>query len=147
MTASTNTTVYGLSPSRKVERNFTLKDNKVTGMKYPLDKSPGNGYFSKSSDVEVIKSSLRSLIRTSRGERFMLPEYGCDVKKFLMEPLDRQLFMEIKDEVLYSIRRYLQSVFVNKIQVFEAKDMTLRISLYCAYKDLDIQYFKTGVKV
>ena len=147
MSIATTTTLYGTRPSRKIERNLTIKDDKVVGMKYSLEKNPGSGYFSKSADTEVIKSNLITLLRTTKGERFMLPDFGCNLQQFLMEPITQELFVEIREEVLSSIRKYMKNVFVSKIQVFEAKDMTLKIVLYCGYKDVDIKYFKVGVKV
>ena len=110
MAIPTSTTTYGKLLPTKALRDATLKDDKLCGFKYPPQATPGNGYFSKSSGMDIVNSSIRSLVRTERGERFMLPDYGCNLRKFLMEPMDETTFRLIKEEIEVSFRRYLKSV-------------------------------------
>jgi phage baseplate assembly protein W len=147
MTLSNNVTVYGNVPSNQIQETTTSDVFKLTGLIYPIPTDPKNGYFSKSSNVSLIKSNLKSLIKTIRGERFMRPDYGCNLKRFLMEPLDETLFNMIKEEIVISIRRYLRTVSIEKIQVFETRDSELKVNLYCTIKDASLTSFDIGVKV
>ena len=124
-----------------------LQDPKLQGLNYPIPKNPKNGYFSKASNLKLIKSNFSSLIRTERGERFMRPDYGCNLRKFLLEPLDEAVFAAIKEEVVLSVRRYLGTVAVNKIQVFETRSSQLRVNLFCSVKDAISSAFSIGVRV
>ena len=62
------------------------------------------GFLKKCSDIEVVKSSLIQLLLTAKGERLMLPNYGTNLRKYLMEPLDQATFTSIKKEIQQSIR-------------------------------------------
>ncbi len=56
------------------------------------------------SDIEDINSSLEILLSTQIRERVMQPEYGCDLKDFLFEPINLSFitFMEtlVKDAIV-----------------------------------------------
>ena len=147
MAISTNVTTYGTTTPRLIQRPTVLKDPSLTGLVYPVPKSPKNGYFSKSTNLQLIKSNLNSLIRTERGERFMRPDYGCNLRKFLMEPLDEATFAEIKDEVVTSIRRYLSTVAIGKLQVFETRSGQLKVNLFCSVRDAISTAFNIGVRI
>ena len=147
MAISNNVTRYGQVPPSVIKNPVALKNPKLQGLNYPIPANPDKGYFSKSSNLNLIKSNLRSLIRTSRGERFMRLDYGCDLERFLMEPLDEAIFVAIKEEIIFSIRRYLSSVSVGKIQVFETQDSSMKVNLYCSLNDSISSAFNIGVRI
>lgn len=147
MAIPTSTTIYGSIVPNRIKNDSTLKTSKITGLKYPLEPSPKNGYYSKQSGFDLIKSSLRSIIRTERGERFMLPEYGCNLKRFLMEPIDQTTFGLIKDDILVSIGKYLGKVTVNKLQIIETRSNTLNVKLFCSVRDNAVINFDVNLEV
>ena len=147
MTLSDSVKVYGKVAPRTIAQTVDNKVSELAGMRYPLPKSPERGYFSKSVNASLVNSGLRDIIRTVPGERFMLPDYGCNVRNFLFEPLDEGTFLAIKDDVTTSIRRYLKKVSIGKLQVTRTGETGLKIFLYCAYDDAQIPYFRVGVRV
>ena len=147
MVTSNNVTTYGTVAPRVIQRATVLKDPELTGLNYPISTSPKKGYFSKTSNLDLIKSNLKSLIKTDRGERFMRPDYGCNLKKFLMEPLDEGTFSAIKEEIVTSIRRYLSTVSIGKLQVFETRSGQLKVNLFCSVRDTVATAFNIGVRV
>lgn len=50
-----------------------------------------------------IDNSLHVLLNTAFGERIMLPEYGCDLRKFLFDPVNASLEAYIKKIVQEAI--------------------------------------------
>ena len=147
MAISSNTTTYGNQVPGPMRRPVTLEDRKLTGLLYPIPTNPKNGYFSKMSGLMLVRSNLSSLVRTERGERFMRPDYGCNLRKFLMEPLDEVTFSLIKEEIVIAIRRYLKAVMVGKLQVFETRDSNLKVNLFCSLRDAVATSFNIGVKI
>jgi|TARA_A100000172_G_C3033340_1_gene107553 phage baseplate assembly protein W len=147
MTVSDTVKVYGKVAPRSVSQTVDNKVSELAGLRYPIPKSPERGYFSKSVNAELVNSGLRDVIRTVPGERFMLPDYGCNVRNFLFEPLDEGTFLAIKDDVTTSIRKYLKKVSIGKLQVTRSGETGLKILLYCAYDDAQIPYFRVGVRV
>jgi phage baseplate assembly protein W len=96
--------------------------SKRYGLNYPfIDGS--NGYLSKSTGSKLIKSSISQLLKTEKGERVMLPDYGVELKKYLFDPLDIYRFNEIRDQILIAITTWILDVEVVKIGVFETKEL------------------------
>lgn len=147
MAISNNVTTYGKVAPATIQDATTLKSPRLQGLNYPIPKNPKNGYFSKSTNLELVKSNLSSLIKTERGERFMRPDYGCNLRKFLMEPLDEVTFSLIKEEIVTSIRRYLSTVSIGKLQVFETRSGQLKVNLFCSVRDAIASAFNVGVRV
>ena len=147
MAIPTSTILYGTTIPAKAARDVTLKDSKTTGLVYPPPANPSRGYFSKSSGLGLIRSSLTALIKTDRGERFMRPDYGCSLRKFLMEPLDQTTFGLIKEEIEISVRRYLRSVSIGKIQAFETKSNNINVKLFASVRDVGGSNFDVGIRI
>ena len=147
MALPTNTTLYGKVPSKPVTNKVSLKISKITGFKYPPTETNANGYFSKASGFDLIKTSLSNLIKTNKGERFMLPEFGCNASRYLMEPLDQTTFNEIRKEIQESISRYLSKVSIKKLQVFDTRQNGINIKLFCTYKDEEFVKFDQQIRL
>ena len=146
MTTSDDVKIFGKAPPRSISRSIDLKDPELTGMRYPIPKNPERGYFSKAINSRLVNSGLRDLIRTERGERFMLPDYGCNVRNFLFEPLDEGTFLAIRDDITISIRKYLKKVSIGKLQITREGETGLKVFLYCAYDNAQIPYIRVGVR-
>ena len=147
MSLPTTTTIHGKLLSNVSKNVSTSKINKLLGFKYPIEENPSRGYFSKSTGLDLIKNNVRILLKTMRGERFMLPDYGCNLKYYLLEPLDNTLMDTIKKDVLESISKYLSNVSVLKLQVSETRSGALSVNLVCGLRDNDLVRFESGVKV
>lgn len=152
MAIPTATNLYGASLPQQAKSRVTSKIFKNNGFKYPIDKSPLRGYFTKQSGENLIKNMIKTLIRTSRGERFMLPDYGCNVRNYLMEPLDEITFNLIKKEIQESISKYLKKIDLQKIRVFANKPSfgfknVMNIQLFCRVKDDSNLNLDVNIKV
>lgn len=71
------------------------------------------------SDQTDIEQSLKILFSTNKGERTMLPEYGCSLVEYLFEEADSSLFSIIKDRIQNAILYYEPRITVNGIIVSE----------------------------
>lgn len=58
------------------------------------------------TDEEDIEQSLYILLHTRPGERPLLPEYGCDLQRYLFEPMSTTLATLIRDAVKRAVNRY-----------------------------------------
>ena len=147
MAIPSTTTVHGSVIPAKASRDVTNKDFKIKGFSYPLVATPGSGDFSKSSGLILVKSMLTNLIKTQRGERFMLPDYGVNLRRFLMEPLDEATFGLIKEEITLSVRRHLKFLSLTKVQAFETRGGGINVKLFCSLKDAQANNFEVGVRI
>ncbi len=69
------------------------------GWSFPPNFERSHGGVDMQEDEEDVKSSLRILLTTMRGERVMLPLYGCNVESQIFEPLDTRQKTLLKDLV------------------------------------------------
>jgi len=147
MTIPEETDIYGSLIGSKPKTNVTLKDAYVKGFKYPIKAENSNGYFSKASGMNLVKNMLSSFVRTNRGERFMLPDFGADLQKYLMEPLDQSTFKLLKDEIESSVGKYLDILQIDKIQVFETRSSNLIAKLFVSLRDSQAVNFNVEVRI
>lgn len=149
------TTVYGTPVDFYIKKSIKTEQPKMFGLSFPIGKNPksNGGYFGKSSDLELVKSSLRQLLSTFPGERVMLPNYGLDLRQYLFEPLDATLFGEIKDKIITSINKYLPQVEIIKLQIISLDEIGysgipgLKITLHFKLKNYQNQLSDITIKV
>lgn len=147
MTLSDSINVYGKSLPPKSRNTVNLKLQKTIGFNYPASTDPYRGYFSKQTGIDLIRNNLRQLLRTEPGERFMLPNYGCSLRRYLMEPLDQITFSQIRDTIKNSIYKYLSKVSIIKLSVVETVSAQIKINLFCRFNDDEIINFDTNFKI
>ena len=147
MATSDNVSIYGKILPQKAKNIVNLKVKKDIGFKYPIEENSPRGYFSKQTGVDLIKNNLRQLLKTEPGERFMLPNYGCNLKKYLMEPLDEITFAQVKDTISNSIYKYLGKISILRLQVFETQTSQLLIKLSCVLRDEETVSFEFNFNV
>lgn len=147
MAISDNVTVYGKKTDNIPRNIIKLKLEKEIGFKYPLEANPKRGYFSKITALELYRANLKQLIRTNKGERFMLPDYGCSLNEYLMEPLDSLTFEEIKTDIYNSISKYLDKISISKLQITENKQSGLNVKLFCTLRDEAMTKLEVEIEV
>ena len=104
----------------QIQKKFIIdaKDKSV-GVSLPFTVG-NNGFFAVTyTTKEQIKSDLKNLILTNRGERLMQPEFGCNLRQAIFEQIDEGGVYEfIQTEIETSIQRWLPFVIVNNIDVY-----------------------------
>lgn len=129
MTNSNNISVYGTTSNsipKQVERRVSHKDREIFGLSFPIGgKKDTGGHFSKSSGVELVKGAVKQLMQTKKGERVMHPSFGVDLEKYLFEPLDQDVFEQIKAEILYAFNRYIVGAKLLKLKVVPVDSITV----------------------
>lgn len=92
-----------------------------TGWSFPPTFSK-NGHLIMTTGEEDINASLHILLSTTIGERIMQPQYGCNLKAFLFDPMNITMEAYIKklvgDAIIYFEPRItLERLNVNFIQL------------------------------
>jgi phage baseplate assembly protein W len=75
-----------------------------------------------SFDVSAITNSLTNLFNTSPGQRFLFPEYGLDLHRFLFEPMTDFNAEILGRKILDGIEAYEPRVKVLQVKVFPDYD-------------------------
>jgi phage baseplate assembly protein W len=102
----------------ELQKKFIIDtQDKSVGVSLPFTKG-NNGFFAVTyTTKEQIKSDLKNLILTNRGERVMQPEFGCNLRQALFEQIDEGEGAFIQNEIESQIQRWLPFVIVNNIVV------------------------------
>jgi phage baseplate assembly protein W len=82
-------------------------------------------------DEEDVKSSLEILLATARGERVMLPHYGCNLESQLFEPLNTRQKTLLKDLIETAILYHEPRVELEELEIDDEQELegVLRIEL------------------
>ena len=153
MAANIITNLYGSVQERYNSQSIKSQRKHIYGLQYPLGSSDSGGIFSKSTGIQMIKNSVEQLLLTQRGERIMLPNYGCNLRKFLFQPLDETTFRGIREEIETSFYNYIVGAVIEKLQVFPTGDAgpaggnSLQVILSLKLDKADLEVFDVGVTV
>jgi phage baseplate assembly protein W len=153
MAINQNIDFYGREVPKSASFDIKSKGEKYFGLNFPFGNLSEGLFLKKASGVELIKSNLRQLLLTRRGERVMRPNFGTNLKDYLMEPLDQALLNRIRREIIESVYRYASNVDLLKIQVIPIESATLsgghalNIKLFCALKEDDALKFEVKVEI
>jgi phage baseplate assembly protein W len=145
--------IYGKEAPKQALFNSKSKGARTYGLRFPFGNLEDGLFLKKSSDIELIKSNLRQLLLTTRGERVMLPSFGTNLRNYLMEPLDQALLSQIRREISESIYKYAPNVDLKLLQVFPLDQPTLNgghsllIKLVCSLKENDGVGFEVKVEI
>ena len=102
--------------ARLLEKKFLVDEqDKSVGVTLPLRKG-NNGYFEVSyTTKEQIKSNIKALLLTEKGERLMQPTFGSDLRKCLFEPMTSNLDSIIEDSITEAINTWMPYVTIESI--------------------------------
>ena len=152
MAANNTVNVYGVHPISRIEKDITEQEKFVYGLSFPVGQKEGmGGFFKKISGVAAIKAAVTQLLKTERGERVMLPGFGCNLRPYLFQPLDEDTFEFIKYEILSSFSKYIVGAKVLKLSVVPYGDFgpaggnSLLITLILQLVEEDLTIFDVEV--
>ncbi|ACM22086.1 phage baseplate outer wedge protein (acidic lysozyme), putative [Geotalea daltonii FRC-32] len=77
-----------------------------SGWSFPPSFSAAAGRINMSSEEKDIEESLRILLGTTAGERFLNPKYGLDMRQLLFEPMSETMKTYIADGIRIGILIY-----------------------------------------
>ncbi|WP_148716393.1 GPW/gp25 family protein [Chitinolyticbacter meiyuanensis] len=98
----------------------------VLGAGLALPLSPDEtGRLPQAEGPEKVRQSIAILLDTEPGERLMLPDYGCGLRRFLMQPNSAVTRAQIQREVERSLKRWEPRIAVTEVTVTPGRDPSL----------------------
>lgn len=92
------------------------RDDIALGIKLPFGSGQSN-FALNYTTLDQAKTDLVNLLLTHKGERFMQPKFGTNLRRFLFQPNTSRLEGEIRNEILESIKFWLPFIVVDNISV------------------------------
>lgn len=75
-----------------------------------------------SYDINAIKNSLVNLFNTMPGERYLLPEYGSDIRQYIFEPINEATARSLGYTLKESINKWEPRVNVINVDIIGRPD-------------------------
>ena len=95
--------------------NKSISDYAI-GLSLPLQM--GTTTFNQTYDnLEQLKSNVKNLLLTNRGERLGLPTFGCGLQSLLFEPNDAELEDKIYNTIENAINYWLPQLLIDSIEI------------------------------
>ncbi len=85
-----------------------------------------NGQMLWSEGEENVRQSIAVILRTRPGERVMLPQFGCDLERYLFEPNTISTLRLIQEEVKRALTRWEPRIRLDDVRV-ESHVITTRV--------------------
>ena len=96
------------------------RDNNVfIGIDLPFRKSDGiEGWFaSTTTTITAVKNNIRNLLNTHKGERYLQPNIGLNLRKFQFEQFTDELRLQIENDILDTFEFWLPFIQVRDLKV------------------------------
>jgi phage baseplate assembly protein W len=102
---------------------------------FPLDTRPGVGigvklpfnnpgvFSSTYTTQDSIKNNLINFFLTNKGEIYLNPNFGGDLRSFIFQQITDNNLEELKEDIQSKITQYFPSVIVESLDVFQSTDI------------------------
>ena len=98
------------------------------GFSYPFRKGP-NGIPRAAEDRELIRSSIETILTTTRGERPFRPQFGANIQQFVFSNNNELLAALIESEIRAALSRYEPRIQVTRVSaVSDGSEIVVTIS-------------------
>jgi phage baseplate assembly protein W len=88
----------------------------AVGLALPIQIN-GVAFKQNYTEIEQLKSNIKNLLLTKRGERVMNPLFGAGVETVLFEPITEEFEDKIQTIITNSVERYIPNVDIEEINV------------------------------
>jgi len=97
------------------------QDTRVSvGIALPFGRQPGGtrGYFATTdTTIDAVKTDVKTLLMTQRGERLFQPLLGLNIRRFLFEQITENTVIEIENDIVDTFSKWLPFVQLRDINV------------------------------
>ncbi|WP_246096257.1 GPW/gp25 family protein [Paenibacillus sinopodophylli] len=103
------------------------------GWKFPVQVDATTGRIRMAEGEEDIEESIRIIIRTSKGERLMRPDFGCGLRDFVFGTTDETSLRLIASDVQEAIRIWEPRVKDVEVEVKPDRQNNGRVLMSVSY--------------
>lgn len=96
--------------------------NVALGLDLPMSTATGTGFQQNYLTIDQAVANAKNLLRTEPGERVMLPQFGCGLRRTLFEQLTDQALMELESRIRNNFATFLPYIFINELQITPKPD-------------------------
>ena len=94
-----------------------------TGLPFPI--RPDAGRITDVSGIEVVRQSIQTILDTEPVERIMLPDFGCGLRRYLMEPNTLATRTSMEVDITSALQRWEPRIRLTNVAVTPGEDPSL----------------------
>jgi len=114
---------------REINRN----DDVYIGLEFPLDHNL-TGFFRQSKTIpQQVKSNIKNLLLTSKGERVFQPDFGCDLRDLLFEQINSETLDGVDNSIRIALDTWLPYVNINDLVIVQNESNPNEITISLEY--------------
>ena len=99
-------------------------NNFAVGITLPIQRG-NDGYFAQSfRTFDQVRSNLKNLLLTKKGERILQPEFGSGLHDLLFNPATEKFEEDLETTINDSVAKWLPYVIVEDINIDISKEQT-----------------------
>ena len=99
-------------------------NNFAVGITLPIQRG-NEGYFRQSfRTFDQIRSNLKNLLLTKRGERILQPDFGSGLHDLLFNPATEKFEEDLENTINDAVAQWLPYIIVEDINIDISKEMT-----------------------
>ncbi len=95
------------------------------GLRFPLRPDPRTGALPYVEGMDLVRQSVEQILDTEPGERIMLPDFGCGLRRYLMEPNTLTTRTAMQADITESLQRWEPRIRLTNVAVTPGEDPSL----------------------
>tara|TARA_R110000868_G_scaffold67453_1_gene200206 strand:- start:228 stop:650 length:423 start_codon:yes stop_codon:yes gene_type:complete len=119
------------------------------GIDLPMIDGAGAAFKLNYMSIDQAVANAKNLILTDKGERIMLPEFGCNLKSILFDPIDESINENLEVIIKDSFDYWLPYIFINSLDVTNNADrnrINILLSISLQDNKLDTRSIEIAVE-
>jgi len=81
------------------------------------------GQIRRAVNVDAVMTSIDNILRTSPGERVMLPQFGCSLRSVLFENMNSAVLTHLSRQIKNAIELWDDRVEIVEVNMYQEPDM------------------------
>ncbi len=99
-----------------------LEPDVAVGIDLPMSRPSGADFKLNYTTIDQAVANAKNLLLTEKGERVMIPTFGCDIKKTLFENITEETIETLRQNIETNFATFLPYIFINELTITDDVD-------------------------
>jgi len=95
------------------------------GVRFPVRPDRVSGRIELVDGMDLIRQSVETILDTEPGERVMLPELGCGLRRYLMQPNTLSTRTSMREDITSALQQWEPRILLTNVTVTPGEDPSL----------------------
>lgn len=95
------------------------------GPRSPFRPDPVSHRIEYAEGMDLIRQSVETVLDTEPGERVMLPEFGCGLRRYLMQPNTLSTRTSMREDITAALQQWEPRILLTNVTVTPGEDPSL----------------------